>query len=317
VVLAACAVGAAQARVLDASHPRCFGAADRDPQRPCTNRRLRLVVTPTPDDALLTPNVPCTHESISDVLDQCAFGAAPDQAVETVVLVGDSHAMTWRPALAVVAQARRWRVLEIARPQCPLSRAVPHSTPSLVPGCLEWRREVVAWLAGHPELRTVFVSARARALIEVPKGETDREARLDGYLRAWRDLPPSIAHLIVIRDNPIERLATADCVRRAIRTHRPAGPGCAVRRRWSLRDDLAITAAHRLRARGARVVDLSHHFCSRRRCYPVVGGVLVNRDVDHMTTLFATTLGRFLLRRVDAIVPAALSTARAGYAAFR
>jgi hypothetical protein len=45
-----------------------------------------------------------------------------------------------------------------------------------------------------------------------------------------------------------------------------------------------------------RLVDLTRFFCDGRRCFAVVGGALVNRDVSHMTTAFATTLGPYLLR---------------------
>jgi hypothetical protein len=292
--MASAAVGAGTA-----PFPRCFGAAARDPHHPCTNRHLRLLVTPTPDEALLTPNVPCAYDSTGELLDPCAFGAAPAHAVATVAVIGDSHAMHWRPALAAVAAARRWRVMELAHAHCPLTLAILDGR--VAAGCREWEPEVVAWLAAHPEVHTVLVSAKARAPVVVPEGRTRDVARVDGYLRAWRSLPASIDHLIVIRDVPVDRLGTVPCIRRAMQARRPAGRACALPLRRSLRDDPATVAAHRLAARGARVVDLSHHFCSRRRCYPVVGGVLVHRDADHLTPLFAQTLGPYLLRKIDAL----------------
>ena len=50
-------------------------------------------------------------------------------------------------------------------------------------------------------------------------------------------------------------------------------------------------------------VDLTPFFCDGRDCYPVVGGVLVYHDQNHMTPLFAKTLGPYLRRAVDAILP--------------
>src|SRR4051794_16787364 len=41
-----------------AAHPRCFGAAARDRQRPCDDSRLRLTVIPTPAQAAVRPNSP-------------------------------------------------------------------------------------------------------------------------------------------------------------------------------------------------------------------------------------------------------------------
>ena len=42
--------------------------------------------------------------------------------------------------------------------------------------------------------------------------------------------------------------------------------------------------------------------CDRRRCFPVVGGVLVHKDGSHLTTPFATSLGPFLLRSVERLL---------------
>ena len=279
--------------------PRCFGAAARDAQRDCHNPRLRLVVRPTPDEAAITPNLACTRAQITDVLDQCAYGVPLDEASETVVMAGDSHAAHWRAAMAVVAERRNWHVLEVARPHCPLSTAMPDSGEPVSSDCLVWNWQVAEWLASHPEIRTVFVSANAQAPIVVPPGRTEHPTRVAGFVSAWKALPASVQRIVVIRDNPTDRTMTHDCVRRAMRHDRPAGPACETPRRRVLPRDAEVSAARRLRDRGARVIDVTRYFCGRRHCLPVVGGVLVHKDVDHLTQQFARTLGPFLLRRVD------------------
>lgn len=293
--IVAALVGPAEA---PAESPRCFGAADRDPARPCENPRLRLRVTPTPQKARLTPNLACTRQRLSEVMDQCAFGVRAEEARETVAILGDSHAAHWRPALAVVAKAKRWRVLEVATPHCPLSTAMPTSAGKPVEWCPEWNRQVVEWLGEHPEVKTVFISAHTRAPIVVPDGRTRFQTRIDGFVEAWSRLPASVTRIIVIRDNPIDRVTTHDCVRRAVKRRRSPGRACAVTRRHALVADAGVVAAEQLRSRGTQVVDLSAHFCDRKECLPVVGGVLVHRDVDHLTQLFARTLGPYLLRAI-------------------
>ncbi len=288
--------------------PKCFGAAARDAQRQCENSRLRLVVRPTPDEAAVTPNLACTRAQLTEVLDQCAYGRSAEAARETVAMIGDSHAAHWRAALAVVAKRKHWRVLEIARPHCPLTTATPDSGEPVSSECGAWNRDVSSWLAAHPEVRTVFVSANAQAPIVAKDGHTAYATRVAGYVQAWQALPASVQRIVVIRDNPTDRTGTHDCVRRAIAKRRPAGPACATLRRVVLPRDAGVAAARRLHERGARVVDLTRYFCGRRHCLPVVGGVLVHKDVDHLTQLFAGTLGPFLLRRIDdsADLPAAV-----------
>jgi hypothetical protein len=297
--------GGAEAR--PSAAPRCFGAAARDWRRQCENPRLRLAVRPSPDEAALTPNLACTRAQLTEVLDECAYGLPAEDARETVAMIGDSHASHWRAALAVVARRKRWRVLEIGRPHCPLSLARPDSGEPVSSDCEAWNRQVVAWLADHPSVRTVFLSANAQAPIVVPGGRGEYATRVDGFVRAWQGLPASVQRIVVIRDNPTDRTRTHDCVRSAMANRRPAGRACAVARRVVLPQDAGVTAAKRLRARGARVVDLTRYFCNRRRCLPVVGGVLVHKDVDHLTQLYARTLGPFLLRHIDrfADLPAA------------
>lgn len=43
-----------------------------------------------------------------------------------------------------------------------------------------------------------------------------------------------------------------------------------------------------------RLLDLTRRFCGAARCYPVVGGVYVYKDDNHMNATFARTLGPFL-----------------------
>src|SRR5262245_34031952 len=95
-----------------------------DPARPaCRGLRHVRRVTPTPAEAPTLPNSPCDAVQRADP-PVCAFGAAADDAVETIALVGDSHAGHWRGALSVVARANRWRGLSITHSSCPLQRAL-------------------------------------------------------------------------------------------------------------------------------------------------------------------------------------------------
>jgi hypothetical protein len=113
------ATGAIASRAVLFAAPKCFGAAARDPWRPCGNPALRTVVTPTPSEALLTPNAPCTPTYRAALVSPCLFGF---EGAQEVALVGDSHAEHWRAALEVVAQARRWPGTRSRWPAVPSAR---------------------------------------------------------------------------------------------------------------------------------------------------------------------------------------------------
>src|SRR3954447_2489276 len=280
-----------------ASGPRCFGAAARNPRHPCDNARLDRTVTPTPDEALLNPSFACAPERITPALTQCTFGLAHG-AVASVALIGDSHAQHWRSALAVVAAKRRWRVYDLSVPLCLFAATSPG--PPFTSGCRHWNEDVLAWLGAHPEVHVVFVAGKALETVVVPPGGSGYRTRRDGYLARWRQLPPSVASLIVIHDAPRERITTHDCVRRAMARERSLLHACPVPRRWALPRDPAVAAARTLQF---KTIDLTAQFCGARFCYPVIGGALVHKDTDHLTQVFCRTLGPFLLRAVDLVLP--------------
>jgi hypothetical protein len=316
VVAAAVAVavmGATAARGHAAATPRCFGAAARDGLHPCHNARLRDSVLPSPADALIIPNLPCAQietdgpgSTFNGALGVCAFGTPVARAVATVAVVGDSHAMNWRAPVDVVARAKGWRALGMARSHCPLSLA-----PILLPsrrdraGCARWRRRVIAWFDRHPEVNVVFVAQHTshRVHVAARPGRSQFAAQAAGYARAWRALPRTVAHIVVIRENPQRPDAIPACLRRARARRLPPGKACALPRAAVLPRDPATVAAAHLRSRRVQIADLTHFMCDRRLCYPVVGGVLVNKDLTHLTTLFASTLGPYLLRRVNRLMP--------------
>jgi SGNH domain-containing protein len=277
--------------------PRCFGAASHDPVRGCDNPRLRLTVTPTPGQALITPNAPCSPASLTGLVIPCVFGVPQASATAQVALLGDSHAETWRGALARVADALHWNAVSLTRSSCSYSDSIPTLAPSLAVACLDWRAGVVAWFAANPQVSTVFVADNDLGEAFGATGKTPIGTQVTGYLDAWRGLPRSIRHIIVIRDSPFPGIGTASCVEAAIAHHKPAGVACALPRAAAVYPDPAAIAAYRDEPR-ASVIDLTDFFCGAKVCPPVIGGVLVYKDASHMTNLYSTTLGPYLLARV-------------------
>lgn len=281
-----------------AKQPRCFGAASRDSKVRCDNPALRYKVVPTPDDALLLPNAPCdpVYNSTPYV---CEFGAPVDEADGTVVLLGDSHATHWRGALIGVAEAYNWHGVSMTRSGCTFSKAEPRLPGKLKQECIDWRLDVYEYFSEHPEVRTVFISQHPGHIV-VPPGRTEHGAKLRGFRDAWKALPDTVKHIVVIRDTPYVKTATADCVTKALRHHDDASAVCALPLRQSLKEDAAADAAARYPMPGLRVADMTSYMCSTSSCYPVVGGVLTHKDLGHITAVFSTTLGPFLLRKVRA-----------------
>ncbi len=276
----------------------CFGAPGHDPAVRCYDPALRRSVVPSTEDALLEPNARCTPTGRTRILFPCAFGVPKERAVAVVALIGDSHAAHWRAAVDGVAQERGWRGISITRSSCPFSKATAQLDRDARRQCLSWNRAVLAWFRAHPEVHTVFVSQHRGGSVVVPRGKSNQAAQIKGYLAVWRALPPTVKRIFVIRDTPRSSSATPDCIDRAVSRGRAPGPACALQTNTVLKPDPAAIAARKVRKSRVKLVNLSRFMCSRRLCLPVVGGALVQKDLDHLTQTFSATLAPYLERTV-------------------
>src|SRR4051794_37589194 len=240
-----------------AAGPRCFGAAARDPLKPCTNPALKLSVTPTPEDAVLEPSAACAPVTSKLAPARCSFGASRRDERRTVALIGDSHAVHWRAALEHVFKVHRWRGITIYRSQCPFTAARTSLPEPDGSGCQQWKLETLAYLVAHPEIDTLFVSGNTGAGVVVPTGQNRFEVKTAGYMEAWQSLPASVRHVVVLRDPPHNRETTAACVERAIARRKPAGTTCQVPISTALAPDPAIEAAARLNSARVQTIDLT------------------------------------------------------------
>ena len=161
---------------------------------------------------------------------------------------------------------------------------------------MAWNRQVGRWLGAHPEIHTLIVSA-------IAGGPTYAQGGRGGGLRGRLACAAAVDHADHRHPRHAEgaRLSTDDCVRARAgrpRVRRPRLPRWTAAR--SLPPDPQVTAAHRLTGRRVQVVDMTRFICDRRWCYPVIGGALVYKDDNHLTEVFARTLGPYLNQALGA-----------------
>ena len=281
--------------------PPCFGAAARDGSTPGCRDWSPGTVVPAPVAARAEPNAPCAGVRREGPITMCGFGAPADPRRPTVALVGDSHASHWRAAFDVVARRRAWHGESVTHTGCAFSAAIKAAEPSVRAACSRWVRAVPRWLARNPEIHTVILAGIAGGAVVPTDGRTRWATEVAGLRAAWGTLPRSVRRIVVVRDTPRVRSETAGCVQGAADAGRAGRAVCAVPRATALRGDPAVAVARTVRSAGrvARVVDLSDAFCDARRCFPVIGGALVYKDVHHLTAVFARTLAPLLDRRLS------------------
>ena len=228
--------------------------------------------------------------------DACAFGVASRPA-ERFALVGDSHAEHWRAALAVIARRKNWRGFSLYHTRCPLTLAPKERDDRIYTSCNRWREKVFRWLREHSSVRTLFVSSAARSIVERVEGEPMLETKVRGYINAWNAVPASVQRIYVLRDVPHNPSDGNACVQRAMRRGvRRMDLACSRPRALALPPHAAEIAAHRLNSPRVQLIDLTDHMCDAERCYPVVGGVLVHKDLGHLSRVFSRTLAPYVER---------------------
>ena len=231
----------------------------------------------------------------------CAFG---DTASSTdVVLVGDSHAAQWFPALESLAVTHHWRLLVRTKSGCPApdvtiyDRALKRAYDE----CDTWRAEVLAEIAQtHPAL-VVATGTRTDSLVDRSTG-----SRIDpsaapaewqaGWSRTLAALQRDGVTTAILRDTPWPGRDVPSCVQQ----HRASPSACDLSR--SALDSPVYDVGMATGVAVAHGVDLTSVICDPTRCPVTRGRYLVYRDTSHLTATFARALAPYLGQRLAPLV---------------
>jgi peptidoglycan/LPS O-acetylase OafA/YrhL len=203
----------------------------------------------------------------------CAFGDL--ESPMEVYVVGDSHAAQWMPALQAVAVERGWKLQVSTKSSCPFMDIPVQLRGQLYEECTQWGQAVQEDLAAANPAAVIMSFGRYdMGLPTLVAGATTRWAPITS-----RGIP-----LVVIRDTP--RGTAPEC----IVEHEEQLTACAKPREQALgerdQDQPRIVAA----VPGAQLVDLTDWICPDVSCSPVIGGVLLYRDDQHLTATYSRTL---------------------------
>jgi len=237
----------------------------------------------------------------------CLYGAA--KGTHTVVLIGDSHAAQWFPALERLALVHGWRLAVFVKAACPLA-VVDLFDPKLnrpYVECTQWRERAMQRIA---EMRPSLVFAASSSFYE-PFLSRDRpaiERWQKGLDESLRRLEQSIEHVLLIRDTPRPGFHVPGCLARAWKQGGSPATDCA----FSLPDSM-LGSAHEveLAAAAARsrvsVIDLTDRICPSASCRTERDGVVLFHDSQHLSATFARHLAEPLWQRLPAAARAALA----------
>jgi hypothetical protein len=216
-------------------------------------------------------------------LSVCEF--APELPQRFVVLMGDSHAMMYMPALRPIAAERGWRLVTLVKSACMPVLGVHNTTQGGIDGgetCRSWRRNALAWLAANPPDAIILAYSDDYDLVHASGDRIAPRLRpqvwADGMRRTLAALPDR-SQVLVVGDVPDNSTNPVLCLRRhlgnlsACESPRQAPASRLV--------EAAIRAV--ARDKGARFGTIYDQVCSYDPCPLVQGEILMWRDGSHLT----------------------------------
>lgn len=207
----------------------------------------------------------------------------------TIVVLGDSHARHWIPAVNRAAKRNGYAVYFLVKPSCNASD-MQRTRPSAAKRCNAFRD----WAYGqarrlHPEVVVIAgqVPESARVASGVIVHGQQRLIRMyeRGLVHRIRSLGRAVGHVVVIGDAPGLGDRPGHCLRVA---GNDLGD-CAFTP--NTRDRKEIRAAHRAAVTsGSGFLDPRPWFCADRVCPTLIDGIVTYRDLEHVTPTYAGTL---------------------------
>ncbi|MFI5228757.1 MAG: acyltransferase family protein [Gemmatimonadales bacterium] len=248
----------------------------------------------------------CWGSMLTDPTAPCVFGDTA--ARTTVVLLGDSHAEHWLPAVDRAGRERHWKVYAMVKPACPVS-----DMPELVNAalkrsyveCTNWRRRMLARIvAMRPDMVILSSYDHYMPLTgDQSSWQVTPVAWKNGLRSTYGLLSRAGINTVVIRGTPVAGVDAPSCLSRRASGAPFWGKACAYDRARSLHPE--AIAAQNEAARGLShiaFVDMGDRVCPPRaaRCSVVQRGLIVFRDDDHLTATFSRAEAPILGARVAA-----------------
>jgi len=245
----------------------------------------------------------CWGSLLQNATAPCIFGDTTSRT--TVVLLGDSHAEHWLPAVDRIGRERHWKIVAMVKPACPVA-----DMPELVNArlkrayaeCTSWRRMMLRRIVAlHPSI--AILSSWDHYMPPDGNGsewQVTPAAWKNGLRRTYQLLSSAGINTVVIRGTPRPGFDPPACLSRAA-SSAPFKKRCEYDRAESLHP-VAI-AAQNDAARGLdhiAFVDVNDRVCPTARCSVVQRGRIVYRDDGHLTATYSRAEASILGARIVA-----------------
>jgi hypothetical protein len=229
----------------------------------------------------------CEAQDHEATVKTCEYG--DPKGTKLIVLLGDSHAGMWHPAVDAAAKRAGWRLVLLSKPGCPSPDLSFYDLQEnrTYPECEAWHsytRERIATL--KPDAVVIssayFAPKKADGSLVTPSEWSD------GLAKTLNDLP-STAKRYVLGDIPYLSQVAPDC----LAAHQDDARKCATPPGTAVKSD-HVKAERDGAARGlATYIDVQSWFCAST-CPAVAANIAIYRNQFHITTVYAKWLSGVL-----------------------
>jgi hypothetical protein len=226
------------------------------------------------------PAPPDCRGSVHEPTMQVCATPADGPPAKRILLVGDSHIEQFTAALLPYAASQHWQVLSILKGACSFGIGV--APEGEAPGCQDWNERVLREIGDLRPDAVVTLASR-----QVRPGLTEDTPPF--FVGGWRALDALDIPVLAIRDNPRFDYSPSACVEGQLPPDVPCShPRSALYADTAPYQRLADVPAN------VAFLDLSNLVCTATECPPVIGGVFVYLDDNHLTATYARSMSPLL-----------------------
>jgi peptidoglycan/LPS O-acetylase OafA/YrhL len=232
----------------------------------------------------------CHRSQPSTDASGCQIGENPDAPL--VFLFGDSHAASWYPALARLAEDGEIRLDTNTKSSCS-SADVPLLLDGVEYGeCAQWRSDVVSRIQ-QEEPALVLLANHGTEEWEMIDGDDPAGQWQDGLESTIREIDGA-AEVAVLADVPLQGSDPARCLSNNLE-HADA---CDATVQEAFSPEVIETEKAAAQATDAEYLDLNSYLCNEETCPTIIDNLLVYRDEQHLTATFSARLAEPLEEKI-------------------
>lgn len=288
----------AAARVKAAVVQPCVGA-DAVRHKTCSDPGL---LTP-PDFAATDRSVlyadRCWNHTPFATRNVCTYGVQDaTEATARIAVFGNSHAGHWVPALEDALDGSGWQLTTYLQSVCyTVDRPIQFDGEGASEGCQEINQWAVDQILSSGTDLVIMSNQTFAPLVGVAEADQAQEAQA-AYRQTIAQFTKAGIAVLVVRDTPTMGVNVPECVAQ----HSYDLAACGSDRTSALPADPLVAAAASDRTGLVSVLDLSDMVCDPQTCLPVVGGVIVYVDNNHLTATFVRTLAPEVVVAVEDVL---------------